>query len=331
MMDSSEKRAKKILVCGATGFIGRNIVEYFADQKGYDVVGVHHIRPPFNHPGVDWVQGDLTQAQDVDRCLEGVDILVMAAATTSGSKDILSRPHIHITDNAVMNSLLLRAAFEKKIQHVVFFSCTVIYQSSETPLKEDAFDASQELVPAYFGGGWTKIYIEKMCEFFSRISKVKFTVIRHSNIYGPYDKFDLDRSHFFGATITKVMTTQDAKVVVWGKGEEKRDLLYVADLVNFVACLIERQQTPFEIYNCGYGQALSIREVTRKIVQHSGRDLTIEHDLSKVSIPTFLALDCSKAEKELGWKVQTTLEEGIALTIAWWKKHIGHHDAKPNT
>ncbi|MBF0127528.1 MAG: NAD(P)-dependent oxidoreductase [Magnetococcales bacterium] len=315
--------SKKIVICGATGFIGRNMVEYFATRPGYEVTAIHHHRPPYDCPGVRWISADLTNNHDVERCLEGADILVQAAATTSGSKDILSRPYIHVTDNAVMNSLLFRAAFLQKIQHVVFFSCSIMLQSSETPWKEEDFNANQELVPAYFGAGWTKVYLEKMCEFFSRQSDVKFTAIRHTNIYGPYDKYDLDRSHFFGATITKVMTARDGKLVVWGKGEEKRDLLYVADLVDFVERVIERQRQPFSLYNCGYGQAVAIKDVTRKIVERSGLPLTIEHDLSKQSIPTYLSLDCSKAEKELGWKVRTTLEEGIDLTINWWKQQIG--------
>ena len=53
-----------------------------------------------------------------------------------------------------------------------------------------------------------------MCEFYSRLGKTKHTVIRHSNMYGPYDKYDLEKSHVFGATITKVMTSQDGKINV---------------------------------------------------------------------------------------------------------------------
>ena len=57
------------------------------------------------------------------------------------------------------------------------------------------------MVPQYFGAGWTKVYIEKMCEFYSRIGDTKYTVMRHSNVFGPHDKFDLEKSHVFGATI----------------------------------------------------------------------------------------------------------------------------------
>ena len=170
----------------------------------------------------------LTNREDVDELLKpGYDILVQAAATTSGAKEIVNKPYYHVTDNAVMNSLIFRSAFEHNIGHVIFFSCTVMHQSSDKPLKEDDFDANKGMHPRYFGVGWTKVYIEKMCEFYSRISSTKYTVVRHSNIFGPYDKFDLERSHVFGATMTKVMTAKDGgKIVVWGTGEEERDLLY---------------------------------------------------------------------------------------------------------
>ena len=98
-----------------------------------------------------------------------------------------------------------------------------MHQSSDKPLKETDFDANKEIHPNYFGVGWTKVYIEKMCEFYSRIGNTKYTVIRHTNIFGPYDKYDLKRSHVFGATMTKIMTTEEGQnIEVWGTGEEER-------------------------------------------------------------------------------------------------------------
>ena len=91
----------------------------------------------------------------------------------------------------VMNSLLFRAAFEKKVKHVIFFSCTVMLQSNNKPQTEIDYDANIELHPRYFGVGQTKLYLEKMCDFYSRIGETKYTVIRHTNIYGPHDNFIL--------------------------------------------------------------------------------------------------------------------------------------------
>lgn len=312
----------KVLICGATGFIGRNMTEQLSKRSDLDVHAVRFNRPEYHCDNVTWHQADLRNQADIDRVIQGVDIIIQAAATTSGSKDIVTRPYIHVTDNAVMNSLLFRSAFEQKVKHVVFFSCTVMYPSSDKALKESDFDANKALHPRYFGVGNTKLYIEKMCEFYAGICDTKFTAIRHSNIYGAHDKFDLERSHVFGATITKVMTAQD-KISVWGTGEEERDLLHVDDLVRFVELAIAKQPEKYRLYNCGLGQAIAIRDLVRKIVDYSGKNLKIEHDLSQPTIKTSLFLDCALAKSELGWTPQVSLDDGIKSTLAWWKDNVG--------
>lgn len=313
---------RTVLVCGATGFIGRNVAEALA-ARGDRVIAVHHRRPPFGHPGISWVQADLTRAEDVGRVVEGVDAIVQAAAVTSGARDIIERPHIHVTDNAVMNSLLFRAAHERGVGHFILFSCSIMYASAEEPRKESDFDANAEMHPNYFAGGWNKVYFEKMAEFFSRCGKTRFTAIRHSNIYGPHDKFDLERSHVFGATLTKVMTARDGRIVVWGPGEEARDVLYVGDLVDFVLAALDRQTTAFELVNVGSGVAVPVKELVARIVAVSGRPLAIEHDLSRPSIRTSVCLDRARARDLFGWEPRVPLDEGIARTIAWWRDHVG--------
>lgn len=312
---------KRVLICGATGFIGRNLTEQLSRRDDLEIHAVRFQRPEYACKNVVWHQADLRRPEDIERVIKGMDIIIQAAATTSGSKDIVSRPYIHVTDNAVMNSLLFRSAFEHQVKHVVFFSCTVMYPTSDKALKETDFNANTPLHPRYFGVGNTKLYIEKMCEFYAGISETKFTAIRHSNIYGPHDKYDLERSHVFGATITKVMTADD-KISVWGTGEEERDVLYVDDLVNFVELAIEKQPEKYRLYNCGYGKAIAIKELVKKIVDHSGKNLKIEHDLSQPTIKTSLFLDCSLAKKELGWEVSTELDVGIIKSLVWWKENM---------
>ena len=205
---------KTILICGATGFIGRNLVNYFS-QGEYSIVAIYNKKKPFvTNENVKWVKADLTKADEIKNIIQDIDIIIQAAATTSGSKDIVSQPYIHTTDNAVMNSLLFREAFHNDIKHIIFFSCTVMLQSSELPQTEDDFDASLPINEKYYGVAHTKLYIEKMCQFYSSISQTKYTAVRHSNIYGPYDKFDLEKSHVFGASVTKVMNAKD-KITVW--------------------------------------------------------------------------------------------------------------------
>ncbi|QQG40406.1 MAG: NAD-dependent epimerase/dehydratase family protein [Candidatus Levyibacteriota bacterium] len=310
----------KVVICGASGFIGRNIAEKLAERDDLEVFGTYFKnKPALLSKKIKLIQADLTKIKDVDKVIMGKDIIIQASAVTSGSKDIVTKPYMHVTDNAVMNSLIFRSAFENKLKHVVFFSCTVMYPNIDRPVKEEDFN--YQITDKYFGVGWTKVYLEKMCEFFSKISKTKYTAIRHSNIYGPFDKYDLEHSHVFGATITKIMTAKD-KIVVWGDGSEARDLLYVSDLVDFVELILKHQKTPFELVNVGFGSAVSVANLVKKIIEVSGKKIKIEFDISKPTIKFSLSLNLDKAKKVYNWKPKVTIEEGIKKTISWYQQNI---------
>ena len=312
-------------MCGGTGFMGRNIVNYFENLEQYEVhvVGLKRTLPYW--PADRFHKVDLTTRTGVNELFtdHNFDIVIQAAANTSGSKDILERPYLHVTDNALMNSLILQACFDHGVEHFLFLSCGVMYNPDRSPVTEKDFFMDEGIFRNYFGVGWTKVYVEKMCEFFAGLGRTKHTAIRHSNTYGPYDKYDLEKSHMFGATITKVMEAEDGdEIVVWGDGSTERDLLYVDDVVDFIHKAITHQQASYEIYNVGYGESISVKNIVEKIIHISGKNLTIEHDLTKPSINTKLALISDKAFKELGWKHQISIDEGIKKTIEWYKEHI---------
>jgi len=313
---------KKLLVCGATGFIGRNVAEYFSNQEKYEVYGTHFSSKPYDNQKINFLEADLTKKEDVNRIIKGKDIIIQAAAYCTGSKDIIDRPYVHTTDNIIMNTLVFREAFEQEVSHVIFPSCTTMYASNENPAKESDF--SHEKIPEkYLACGKMKVYLEDMCKLFASCGDTKFTTMRHSNIYGPHDRFDLEKSHVFGATITKVMQAkEEEKVNVWGTGEEERDLLYALDMADFIYKAIERQKTSFELVNVGRGKSISVSDLVKKVIKISGKNLGIEYDPTKPTIKTKLALDCTKAKKEFGWEHETSLDEGIKKVIDWYKENI---------
>lgn len=312
----------KILICGATGFIGRNLLEYYSKNKKNKVFAVWNQRKKINYSlkNIKWIKADLRNEKNANKITKGMDIVIQAAATTTGSKDVINQPYIHVTDNAVMNAYIFKSCLINKVKQCIFFSCTTMYKSSIKPIRENDFNPLKDIEPKYFGVATTKVYNENMCDFYSRLGTTKYTAIRHSNIYGPYDKFDLERSHVFGATITKVMRAKN-EITIWGKGKETRDLLYVDDLVKFVDLAIKKQKNKFELFNCGIEKAISILDLVKKIIKHSGKDIKIKHDLTKPNIPTYLSVNCSKAKKQLGWKPKTSLDKGIIKTINWWKQN----------
>ena len=311
---------KKVLICGATGFIGKNITLGLAVNKNYEIHAVRFKRPAYKTPSnVKWHKADLRNPNSVDKLIKGMDIVIQAAATTSGSKDIVSKPYIHVTDNAVINSYMFRSSYAHKIKHFIFPSCTVMYPSSKKPTKESYYNG--KIIDKYKGAGETKVYLEKIAKFYSMLGDTRFTIIRHSNIYGPHDKYDLDKSHVFGATITKVMRAKDT-LEVWGTGNEIRDFLYAEDLINFIKLAIKKQKTKYEIYNCGSGIPIKVKDLCKKIILISGKDLKIIFNKAKPSIPFNMYLNCNKAKKDLDWKVQNNIDLGIKKSINWWRKNI---------
>ena len=144
--------------------------------------------------------------------------------------------------------------------------------------------------------------------------------LRHTNVFGPHDKFDLERSHVVGATITKAMTSKDGKLVVWGDGSEARDLVYVDDLVRFVELAMRKQAEPYEMVHVSAGRAIPVRDLVTRIAEASGKPLSIEYDLDKPTIKTSFSLDNRRARERFGWQPEVTFEEGVRRTVAWWRR-----------
>ena len=309
-----------ILICGSTGFIGKNLLEYYSKNNNFKIKATYHDTPKLdNYDNVDWVKCDLRNINDVKNVLNGVDIVLHFAATTSGVKDIINKPHIHVTDNVIMTSLLLKESYEKNIKQFIFPSCTIMYKSSKNPIKEIDFNSNDQISHQYFGAGNTKVYLEKMCEFYSKLGNTKYTVLRHSNVYGPHDKFELEKSHVFSATITKVLNSKDGTVTVWGTGEEGRDLLYIDDLINFIDLSLKKQTTKYELLNVGSGKLIKIKNLVEKIIYHSNTNLKMIFDLTKPTIPVSICLNNEKAKEMFDWIPKISIDEGIIKTLNWYK------------
>ncbi len=316
------KKKINVLILGATGFIGKNLVEHFFKKKKYNITATFYKSKKISKYKVNWKNINLCDKDQVKRITKNTDIIIQAAAATSGSKEIVNSPQKHVTDNAIMNSYIMKFAHENKVKHVIFFSCTVMYPSSKKYLNENSKELNKPLDKRYFGVGHTKLYVEKICDFFSRIGSTKFTCIRHSNIYGPHDKFDLNKGHFFASNLLKIFKSNNSEITVWGRGEEKRDLLYVDDLSKFVDKAIMYQKSKFQIFNCTYGKSFKVKDIIKKMILHYNKNIKINHDLSKPSIPVNILVSSKKAKKELSWLPQTSIDEGIKKTILWLKKNI---------
>ncbi len=309
----------KILVLGASGFIGKNIALNLSKNKKFSVTGTC-FKNKVSIKNVKIIKTNLTIKKDVDKVIKGNDIVIQAAATTSGAKDIIQKPYIHVNDNAIINSMVTRSCYDYQIKHVVFFSCSIMYNPYSKKLQKEKEVDTKKIYDGYFGAAHMKIFVENMCNFYSNLGRNKYTIIRHSNVYGPHDKFSLEKSHVLAGTINKVFASKK-EVTIWGDGKEKRDLIYISDLVDFVNIAIKKQKKKFGLYNVGSEKLISINDLTDKIIKISNKNIKKINDLSKKNLKTFICLDCSKAKKEFGWKAKIDLDIGIKRTIKWYNSH----------
>ena len=315
---------KTMLICGGDGFIGKNAIDFFKSKYSITATLFNKTVPSRGAvEGVEYVSVDLRDESQVVNLFESkrFDIVLQAAATTTGAKDVVERPYVHVTDNTVMNAWIFREAMRTEVGHLLFPSCTVMYQPKDHPQSEDEWSPLDEMYQAYFGVGNMKVFNEKMCDFYSRIGTTKFTAFRHSNVYGPYDKFDLDKCHVVPAFVNKVINAEDT-LEIWGEGKASRDIIYIDDLIDFIDKCIDNQESKYELYNCGGGAAYPILELAKTIMRLNDKDLDFKFDLTKPDIPTTVILDCQKANRDLGWTVTTGLEEGLRRTCEWYKTNV---------
>ena len=309
-----------ITICGASGFIGKNLVQYFSKKNTFKIRAIYFnscIPTTIEIDGpIEWVRCDLTDKQSVQGLFNNQEAVLQFAAVTSGAKDIVERPYIHVNSNAIMNSILIQEAFECGVEHFLFPSCSIVYHRSEIPLTEKDYDPAKPIYKTYFGSAHTKLYIEKVLEFYSSIGSMRSTVIRHSNIYGPHDKFDLFRGHMLASTIIKAIA-KTSEIILWGDGSLKRDFLYIDDMVDMVEKILLKQKNPFEIYNCGSGRLTDISQLIGLLSNLLNKHLNVTYDISKPNFDFVTVLECSKALREFGWHPKTSLEQGLDQTINW--------------
>ena len=318
-------RGAKIVVAGGAGFIGSSLVRRLA-ADGVNVRATTHASPPRVHDKrVEYVKADLTQKADCERIVKGMDCVFMCAAVTSGAGVIASDPLAHVTSNLIMNALMLEASYRARVKKFVWISSNVVYPpSGRRPVREDQ-SLARGPYEAYFASGWMKRYTEILCRLYSEKLKAPMpaVVLRPSNIYGPFDKFDPESSHVTAALVRKVCERENP-IVVWGDGRDVRDVLYIDDFVEALVLAAEKMGG-YDPINVAFGRGYTVRAILKTLLEIDGRaDARVVYDRSKPSMIPVRLLDTSKAEKLLGFRAKTSLREGLSKTVDWYKAtHAG--------
>jgi GDP-L-fucose synthase len=311
---------KNVLIAGGAGFIGTNLALALAARQARLRLTIHE--KPLQTPilGADVLALDLRRPEHCAQAVEGMDYVFLCAAHTSGAAVIRTTPLVHITPNVLINTLMLEAAHRAKVARFCFISSGAAYPpTADRPVREEEmFDGDPHEV--YFAAGWMKRYAEILCRTYAEKipQPMPTVVVRPSNVYGPYDKFDFAVSHVTAALIRRVVERQNP-LEVWGTGEDIRDLIYVDDFIEGLLAAFAAEE-PYLAVNICSGTGHSVRQILQKLLAVDHFDnADVRYDpLRPSTIPARL-MDDGVALRQLGFKARTPLDQGLRRTIQWYR------------
>ncbi len=309
---------RRILVAGAGGFVGTNLVRKLV-ELGAEVRGTLFNKPAQRlDPIADYVTCDLTKPEDCLNVTRGMDFVFMAAANSSGAAVMEKSPLAHLTPNVVMNAQMLAAAYENEVKKFCFISSNTVYPLTDYAVREE--DTNYEYFEKYFIVGWMKRFSEIMCQMYTEKIKnpMQTVVVRPGNLYGPYDKYTWKESKVIAALIRRAVERHNP-LVVWGDGLDLKDFLYIEDFIEGLILAFERVDgyTPLNIAS---GQPVNIREVLEEVLRVTGyTDAPVEYDSSQPTMIPKRLIDTSRMRELTGWAPPTPISQGIEWTVDWYK------------
>ncbi len=306
-------KSDKIYVAGHRGLVGSAIVRNL-EEKGYtNVIGRTHR------------ELDLTSQQAVREFFETErpDVVVLAAAKVGGINANNTAPAEFAYENMQIQCNVIQCSHVYHVRKLLFLGSTCIYpRMAPQPIPEDALLTGplEETNEAY---AIAKISGLEMCKFYKRQYGDDFISCMPTNLYGPYDNYDLSGSHVMPAMIRKF---HDAKmnnvpsVELWGTGTPLREFLYVDDMADACVFLLEHYDGEQHV-NIGTGKEVTIRELAetvRNVVGYQG-EIVWNPDMPD-GTPRKLT-DVTKLHN-LGWTHKVELEEGVQLAYDWFRENV---------
>ena len=310
---------KRVLVTGATGFIGTNLVRELSNLGAVVRAAIHDKAPQELLPNVEYSAYELLNLEDCFAATKDMDYVFMAAANSSGAAVIETTPLVHLTPNVVMNSQMLAASYENRVTKFCFISSNTVYPLTDYAVKEE--DVTNEFYEKYFIVGWMKRFSEIMCEMYSSkiLSPMATLIVRPGNLYGPFDKYTWTESKVVAALVRRAIEKQDP-FEVWGDGSDLKDFLYIDDFTEGLLEVFAKSES-FMTMNIASGVPTTIREVLEIILKAAENDSAqVKFDSTKPTMIPKRIIDISKMQSLTNWSPRTDMAEGIEKTIQWYKE-----------
>ena len=300
-----------ILVAGGTGLAGSAIVREL-ERANKKVIGI-------SSKDVNLLDRAKTFSYIKDL---KPNIIIDAAAKVGGVGSNNAYPVEFLSQNLQIQSNLMDAAHEVKVEKFVFLGSSCIYpRNCAQPIKED-YLLTGELEQTNSAYAIAKIAGIELIKSYRKEYGYSWISVMPTNLYGPNDSFDLENSHVLPALIRKFVEAKrnnSPEVVLWGSGNPLREFLHVDDLAKAILVCLEKYDDSQQI-NIGSGDEISIKDLGQKIANLTGFTGKVVWDSNRPDGTPRKVLDSTKINK-LGWKAAITLDQGIAATVEWYQEN----------
>lgn len=319
---------KKVAVCGGASFIASHTIESLMDKGALVRIAddfssgkKENIRA--SQLLVEMERGDLRNYDVALGATSGADIVLDFTSVHGGRGFVGTNHEVAISDNLIINTNVLKAAAENKVERYFFASSGCIYdtrkqmnEAIDIRIPESWEDHKTSMYPDGMYG-LSKLVHEKVMQAYHKDGLIKTATCRFFTVFGRRMK----ENHFILATIAKSFVKTDP-FYIWGNGDEVRNFTPVQNTVQ--GLLLATEKANGEIYNIGLEQRITIDEAVSKIwelMDWHPKEVIYQPD-KPVGIRNRVS-DCTKARNELGWNPTVTFEDGLKDTIEWY---VSTHD-----
>ncbi len=310
---------KKILVAGGNGLVGRNLTNKLA-EIGLPFISTKHTGSKIegNDKSIPY---EFCKFEDCLAATKGVGAAVLCAVIQYGAKKSKDVPTASILPNLKIFAGLLEASARNNVGTVIMLSSSSVYQPADYPIKEDELDLNQPPYQGYFGVGWMHRYLEQLAELYSRTYGMKISILRLTNVYGPYDKFDEERAHVVPSLIRRALNKEDP-FEVWGSPDVVRDFIFVDDLVGDILSILKGDVDVHNLpINICSSEPMTIKEAAQIILEVCNYKTEIYFNPKKPSAIPYRTVDNSRYLQSFGCRKRTPFRVGIEKTVEWYKKN----------
>jgi GDP-D-mannose 3',5'-epimerase len=313
-----------LVITGAGGFIGGNLVRYFTRQ-GFTRIRAVDRKPLYEWylqvPGVESICLDVSEEANCHRVCAGATEVYNLAADMGGM-GFIERFRVACLRSILINTHMVEAAYRAGARRYFFSSSACAYniQLQQDPnvraLKEsDAYPAMPER-----GYGWEKLVSEIFCQEYWAERGLKTFIARFHNVYGPHGTWDGGREKAPAAICRKIIEAkdrQDLRLKIWGDGTQTRSFMYIDDCVKGIDRITHTDALIATPINLGSTELVTINELVDKVEQIGGVKLQREYQLDAPRGVAGRNSDNTFIREVLGWEPNTPLSDGLSATYHW--------------